>query len=105
MCSQPTLRTWTVAAARAVATIPAKSRYGVIKPLGSVRESTVRYLWLVPVIGAPTRILFPLERSSSDLEADRTEERVQVVADALIQTVELAALLFGEHAVAAEWSQ
>jgi hypothetical protein len=44
-----------------------------------------------------------LGRSSSDLEADRAEERIQVVADALIQAVKLRTLLFDEHAVSGEW--
>jgi hypothetical protein len=43
--------------------------------------------------------------SCSDLETDFPEERVQIVADPLIQTVELASFLVGEDAVAAEWRQ
>src|ERR1017187_1591427 len=60
---------------------------------------------LVPVIGAPTRILFSFLGSGSDLEADCSQECVEIVRDALVQAVELAALLFGQEAVVTKWRQ
>ena len=41
--------------------------------------------------------------SSGDLQADGLKERVEIVRDALIQSVELAALLFDQDAVTAKW--
>jgi hypothetical protein len=49
---------------------------------------------LVPVIGAPTRILFSLRKSRGNLEANRLHERTQIVGYALVQTVEFATLFF-----------
>ncbi len=40
-------------------------------------------------MGAVTRILFSLQRSGGDLEADGAEKLVEVVDDALIEAVKL----------------
>ncbi len=43
--------------------------------------------------------------SSGNLEADGSQKCIQIVTDSLIQAIELAALLFDQNVVAAEWRQ
>ena len=54
-------------------------------------------------MGANENFVPVVRVSGGNLEADFPEERVEVVADALIQAVELAAFLFGQNAVATVW--
>jgi len=49
---------------------------------------------------AETRILFSLDTLSSGLEADREQNGVQIVGNALIEAVKLATFVRGEVAIA-----
>ena len=44
-------------------------------------------------------------RSRGNLETDSSQERIQIIADALIQAVEYAAFFLRQYTIAAEWRQ
>jgi hypothetical protein len=46
-----------------------------------------------------------LRPSSRDFETDGPEERIQIIADVLIEAVEGATFFFRQYMIAAEWRQ
>ena len=62
-------------------------------------------LGLVTVIGAQREFCSGFRGSGGNLDTDRVQERIQIIRDALVQAVELAAPFFGQGAVAAKWRQ
>jgi hypothetical protein len=57
---------------------------------------------LVPLYGPKRKVCSHFRPSSGDFETDGPEERLQVIADALVEAVEGATFFFRQYTIAAE---